>query len=131
MKITVAVMLDYFLFFMLSVKFLFLIASVGHIITLRSVNPKIKKHEQLMRKASETTEMIFVFGMSIFLIYYFVPTKKHFAINKETAVLLFAYGIVMFLGALKKYHFPTPKILDESSPDDDKNISTNPSSLSK
>ena len=98
---------DYFLFFMLIIKFVFLISAVGHVITLKSSNPKIQQHEELMRKISETTEMIFIFGMSLFLIYYFVPNKKQFVINRETAVLLFAYGIVMLLGALKRYHFPS------------------------
>jgi hypothetical protein len=100
---------DYFLFFMLAVKFIFLIAAVGHVITVHAKNPKINQHEELMRKVSDTSEMIFIFGMSLFLIYYFVPSKKSFVVTKETAVLLFAYGIVMLLGALKRYHIQTPR----------------------
>lgn len=104
---------DYFLFFMLIVKTVFLVSAIGHVITIRSVNPKIQQHELLMRKISDTSEMIFVFGMSLFLVYYFFPNKKNFIINKETAILLFAYGFVMLIGAVKKYHFPTPHLLDK------------------
>ncbi len=107
--------IDYFLFFMLIVKFIFLISAVGHVITIRSNNPKIKQHELLMRRISGTTEMIFIFGMSLFLIYYFFPRRRQFEINRETAVLLFAYGIVMLLGALKRYHVPTPHLLQKKS----------------
>jgi hypothetical protein len=103
--------IDYFLFFMLLVKSIFLISAVGHVVTIHAKNPKIQQHELLMRKISETTEMIFIFGMSLFLIYFFFPRRKSFPINKETALLLFAYGIVMLLGALKRYNIPTPHLI--------------------
>ena len=97
---------DYFLFFMLIVKLVFLISSLAHVITLKSSNPKIQQYELLMRRISERTEMVFIFGMSAFLIYFFFPNKKDFDITRETAILLFTYGIVMLIGAFKKYHFP-------------------------
>lgn len=108
MNLKVEKAIDYFLFFMLAVKFIFLISAVGHVVTIHAKNPKIQQHEEFMRKVSDTSEMIFIFGMSLFLIYYFTPSKKTFVVNKETAVLLFAYGIVMLLGALKRYNVPTP-----------------------
>jgi hypothetical protein len=106
---------DYFLSFMLLVKFVFLISSVGHIVTVHSKNPKIQQHEEWLRKVSETTEMIFVFGMSIFLIYYFIPSKKTFVVTRETAVLLFAYGIVMLFGAVKRYHLTPPYLIQNKA----------------
>lgn len=95
---------DYFLGFMLVVKLIFLFTAVGHVITVKSKNPKIQAQEGWTRFVSETTEMIFVFGMSFFLIYYFSPNRKVYVIQKETALLLFAYGIVMLVAALKRYH---------------------------
>lgn len=102
---------DYFLFLMLVVKTIFLFAAVGHVVTIHAKNPKIQQHELLMRRISDITEMIFIFGMSLFLIYYFYPRRDSFKVNKETALLLFAYGIVMLLGALKRYNIPTPHIV--------------------
>lgn len=106
---------DYFLFLMLIVKTIFLIAAVGHVVTIHAKNPKIQQHELLMRRISDTTEMIFIFGMSMFLIYYFYPRRDSFKVNKETALLLFAYGIVMLIGALKRYNIPTPHILPKKT----------------
>jgi hypothetical protein len=110
--------IDYFLFLMLIVKAIFLISAVGHVVTIHANNPNIQKHELLMRKISETTEMIFIFGMSLFLIYFFFPRRKSFPINKETALLLFAYGIVMLLGALKRYNIPTPHLVPKKKDKD-------------
>ena len=62
------------------------------------------------RYVSETTEMIFIFGMSFFLIYYFAPNRKVYVIQKETAVLLFSYGFVMLMAAIKRYQL-TPYAL--------------------
>lgn len=114
MKYKFVTAVDYFLFFMLIVKFIFLITATGHVVTIYSKNPSIQKHEQLLRKISETSEMIFIFGMSAFLIYHFSPSKKTFEITVETAFLLFAYGIVMFLGALKKYHVTPSPVIKQS-----------------
>lgn len=104
MKLRLDLFVEYFLGAMLIVKLVFLISTVGHVITLKSVNPKIQQHEKLMRYISEMTEMIFIFGMSFFLIYYFVPNRKVYVIQKETALLLFAYGFVTLVAALKKYN---------------------------
>lgn len=119
--------IDYFLFIMLVVKFIFLISAIGHVITIKSKNPKIQQHELLMRKISETTEMIFIFGMSLFLIYFFFPRRKSFPINTETALLLFAYGIVMFIGALKRYNIPPPYILQKK--EDNKKTPVQPTTV--
>jgi uncharacterized membrane protein YgdD (TMEM256/DUF423 family) len=112
---------------MLVVKFIFLISAIGHVITIKSKNPKIQQHELLMRKISETTEMIFIFGMSLFLIYFFFPRRKSFPINTETALLLFAYGIVMFIGALKRYNIPPPYILQKK--EDNKKTPVQPTTV--
>lgn len=108
MKLKLNTMVDYFLFAMLAIKLVFLVSAVGHVITVRSSNPKINQHERLMARISDTTEMLFIFGMSLFLIYHFFPNKKSYPIDKETAVLLFAYGFVMLVSALKRYHVPRP-----------------------
>jgi hypothetical protein len=108
MKFKLESIVDYFLIIMLAVKLIFLISTIGHVITIKSSNPNIAKHELLLRKISGTTEMIFIFGMSTFLIFYFRPNKKNFIISRETALLLFAYGIVMLIGAFKRYHISTP-----------------------
>jgi hypothetical protein len=104
MKLQLESFVDYFLGIMLLVKFVFLMSYVGHFVTVTSKNPKITQHEKWMRYVYDTSEMIFIFGMSFFLIYYFRPNRKAYVIKKETAILLFAYGFVTFLGALKRYH---------------------------
>jgi hypothetical protein len=130
MKFRIDSAIDNFLVVMLFVKFVFLISSVGHVATVRSSNPNITKHELLLRRISETSEMIFVIGMSLFLIYHFRPNKKSYVIGFEAALLLFAYGIVMLFGAFKKYHIKTPidrlKKEDDSEKNTEEPPSTNP-----
>jgi hypothetical protein len=120
-------LVDYFLGFMLLVKVVFLFSAMGHVITVKSKNPKIQQHEQLMRYISDTTEMIFIFGMSLFLIYYFVPNKKIYVIKKEPALLLFAYGFVTLIAALKRYHLMPSQ---EEATKKDSSISTSTPPLS-
>jgi hypothetical protein len=129
MKLRLDLFVDYFLGIMLIVKFVFLISAVGHIITVKSKNPKIQQHEKMMRDISETTEMIFLFGMSVFLIYYFVPNKKAYVINKETALLLFAYGFVTFVAALKRYHLMPARQFQKSETTPSKSPSTSAGSF--
>lgn len=128
MKFNVENFIDNFLVVMLFVKFVFLISSLGHIATIKSSNPQIKKHELLLRRISETSEMIFIIGMSLFLIYHFRPNKKSYVIGVEAALLLFAYGLVMLFGAVKKYHIKPPTDFIEKKIDKDESVSTNPPS---
>jgi hypothetical protein len=116
MKLQIGSVVDMFLGFMLLVKFVFLISAVGHVITVKSKNPKIKDQETWVGYISDTSEMIFIFGMSFFLIYYFSPNRKTYVIQKETAILLFAYGIVMLVAAVKRYHL-TPSRKDLPTPE--------------
>jgi hypothetical protein len=130
MKMQFRSFVDYFLGIMLLVKLVFLITAVGHVITVRSKNPKIREQEAWTRFVSETTEMIFVFGMSFFLIYYFAPDRKVYVIQKETALLLFAYGIVMLFAAVKRYHLmPSKQATSVEKPQESSTSTTTPATI--
>ena len=88
---------DYYIVLMLIIKVVFLITATLHFILERSRDPRLSGLTKNLNKIANLTEMMFITGMSLFLMVYFIPSYKHFNVTKEMALLLFAYGFVMVI----------------------------------
>lgn len=105
MKLRFETKLDYFVFFIVLVKILFILSAIGHVILSYSVkhnsshkNKKIQINDRLVY-FKELTEFIFIISMSILLIYHFRPNDLHKPINKETSLLFFLFGCILIITA--------------------------------
>jgi hypothetical protein len=91
--------LDYFLFFIILIKIIFVGAAVGHLFFSHFYNEKTQLLDHKLLYWKERTEFVFIISMSILLIYQFHPllSKKH--LDDETSLLFFLFGWVLFLTA--------------------------------
>lgn len=91
--------LDYFIFFIVLVKIVFIISAIGHVILSHSTNTNAKKIDPKLQYWKERMEFIFIISISMLLIYHFNPrlSKKH--IDEETALLFFLFGWVLIFTA--------------------------------
>lgn len=103
MKIRFETKLDYFLFFIIFIKILFILSAIGHLILSYSVkqtkankNTKIKINNKL-EYFKELTEFIFIVSMSTLLMYHFSPNELPKPINQETSLLFFLFGCILIL----------------------------------
>jgi hypothetical protein len=91
--------LDYFLFFIILIKIIFVGAAVGHLIFSHLDNEKAKRIDPTLVHWKERTEFIFIISMSILLIYQFHPRLSKKPINPETSLLFFLFGWILLYTA--------------------------------
>ena len=88
--------LDYFVFFIIFIKIVFVISAVGHLILSHlSIGQKL---DSALVYWKERTEFIFIISMSILLIYTFRINHEK-PINKETALLFYLFGWILLITA--------------------------------
>jgi hypothetical protein len=95
--------LDYFIFFIVFIKIIFILSAFSHVIlhysikhNSKNVEKKIKIDEKLVY-FKELTEFIFIISMSILLIYHFNPNYSRKPISKETSLLFFLFGFILII----------------------------------
>ena len=90
--------LDYFIFFIILVKIVFIISAIGHVILSHSTSSQAEKIDPTLVYWKERTEFIFIISMAILLIYSFNPRYKK-PIGKETGLLFFLFGWILIITA--------------------------------
>ncbi len=91
--------LDLFLAFIIFIKIIFAISTVGHIIfTFIPDSILGKKYDSKLVYWKERTEFIFIASMAILLIYHFKPGNNK-PINRETSILFFIFGWITLITA--------------------------------
>lgn len=93
--------LDYFIFFIILIKIVFIVSAIGHIIlTYFSKNKEIQqKIDPKLLYWKERTEFVFIASMAILLIYHFNPRFSKKTISEETALLFFLFGWILLFTA--------------------------------
>lgn len=91
--------LDYFLFFIILIKVIFVGSAIGHLIFSHFYNEKTQLLDHKLLYWKERTEFVFIISMSILLIYQFHPLLSKKPIDKETSLLFFLFGWVLFFTA--------------------------------
>ncbi len=89
---------DLFILFIILVKFVFIVAAIGHII-LSHTNTKFGKYDDTLVYWKERTEFVFILTMAILLIYHFHPKYHTKPISSETKLLFFLFGWVLIITA--------------------------------
>ena len=89
--------LDYFLFFIIIIKIVFLFTSVSHVLITYSENEAARQIDTKLLYWKERTTFIFTISMAMLLIYYFNPYNKLPKIDKNTRFLFFLFGCVLIL----------------------------------
>jgi hypothetical protein len=91
--------LDYFVFFIILIKIVFIVSAIGHLILSHSTNANAKKIDPKLIYWKERTEFIFIISMSILLIYHFNPRLSKKPVGEETALLFFLFGWILIFTA--------------------------------
>jgi hypothetical protein len=91
--------LDYFVFFIILVKIVFILSAIGHVILSHSTSSQAKKIDPKLMYWKERTEFIFIISMSILLIYHFNPRLSKKPVGEETALLFFLFGWILIFTA--------------------------------
>lgn len=91
--------LDFFIFFIILIKIVFIISAIGHLILSHSTNTKAKQIDPKLVYWKERTEFIFIISMAILLIYHFNPRLSKKPISEETALLFFLFGWILIFTA--------------------------------
>ena len=91
--------LDYFLFFIILIKVIFVGAAVGHLILSHLDNDKAQTLDPKLTYWKERTEFVFIISMSILLIYQFHPLLSKKPIDQETSLLFFLFGWILIFTA--------------------------------
>jgi uncharacterized membrane protein YfcA len=91
--------IDYFLFFIILIKIIFVGSAVGHLILSHLHNDRAQRIDPKLVYWKERTEFIFIVSMAILLIYQFHPRLYKKPINQETSfwVLLFTAKWSIFI----------------------------------
>lgn len=91
--------IDYFVFFIILVKIIFIVSAIGHVILSHSTNEKAAKIDPKLVYWKERTEFIFIISMAILLIYHFNPRLSKKPISEETGLLFFLFGWILIFTA--------------------------------
>jgi len=91
--------LDYFVFFIILIKIVFIISAIGHLFLSHSTNEKAAKLDPKLVYWKERTEFVFIASMAILLIYHFHPRLSKKPISEETALLFFLFGWILLFTA--------------------------------
>jgi hypothetical protein len=98
MPIKMQSIMDFFVLFIIFIKIIFIISSIGHIFLSHSVNQKAQQIDPQLVYWKERTEFIFIVSMAILLVYYFKP-GQHKHIDTETSFLFFLFGLILLFTA--------------------------------
>jgi hypothetical protein len=90
--------LDFYVLFIFIMKTIFIIAAFAHVY-LSHFDSAFDKYDEKILYWKDRTEFIFIFTMSLLLIYYFHPLLKPKPINGETRILFFMFGWVLLITA--------------------------------
>jgi len=90
--------LDFFIFFIIVIKIVFVITALGHLYLTHSNNQNASIIDPLLVYWKQRTEFIFTICMAILLIYHFRPASQK-PIGKETKTLFFLFGIILIFTA--------------------------------
>ncbi len=90
--------LDYYISFLIIIKFIFVISALGHLL-LSHTNSQFVKYDPSFLYWKERTEFIFIISMSILLIYYFYPAGSPAPMSAETKLLFFLFGWILIVTA--------------------------------
>lgn len=92
---------DYFIFFIVLIKIVFIVSAVGHLIlTYFFKNKKVEeKVDPKFLYWKERTEFIFIASMAVLLIYHFNPRLSKKPISEESALLFFLFGWILLFTA--------------------------------
>lgn len=90
--------LDFYVFFLIIIKTIFVIAALGHLI-LAHTTSSFDKYDTKLVYWKERTEFIFVVSMAVLSIYYFHPFIKSNPMSSETRLLFFLFGWVLLVTA--------------------------------
>jgi hypothetical protein len=88
---------DFFLLFIIIIKIVFVIATLGHLVASHSNNIKISNTDSSFVELKEYTEFIFTIAMSILILYHFNPYVKRVSVDEESKFLFFIFGIIIIL----------------------------------
>ena len=93
--------LDYFIFFIVLIKVIFVLSAIGHVVlTYFAKNEHvIEKVDPKLLYWKERTEFIFIASMALLLIYHFNPRLSKKQISSESALLFFLFGCVLLVTA--------------------------------
>jgi len=91
--------IDYFLFFIILIKIIFVGSAIGHLIFSHLHNDRAQQIDPKLVYWKERTEFIFIVSMAILLIYQFHPRLSKKPINQETSLLFFLFGWVLLFTA--------------------------------
>ena len=91
--------LDYFLFFIILIKVIFVASAAGHLILSHFYNEKAERLDPKLVYLKERTEFVFIISMSILLIYQFHPLLSKKPLDQETSLLFFLFGWVLLFTA--------------------------------
>jgi ABC-type dipeptide/oligopeptide/nickel transport system permease subunit len=100
--------IDYFNFFIIIIKIIFVLSAVSHIILSYSAYYVNEKIDERLLSIKEHTKVIFEVSMAILLIYFFYPGKKR-EVPDETSSLFFLFGCVIIITTEWKNFFTTLK----------------------
>jgi len=102
MKFEFSTFLEYFIFFIIFIKILFIISTIGDLIISHTHinNPNAQILDSKFLYLKERTEFIFIISMAILLIYHFHPpfAGKN-QISKETSFLFYIFGFILIFTA--------------------------------
>ena len=91
--------LDFFVFFIILIKIIFIISAIGHLILSHSKSTQAENLDPTLVYWKERTEFIFIISMAILLIYHFYPSLYKKSISEETSLLFFLFGWILILTA--------------------------------
>jgi len=91
--------IDYFVFFIILIKIVFIVSAIGHLILSHSTNKNAAQIDPKLVYWKERTEFIFIISMAILLIYHFNPRLSKKPISEETALLFFLFGWILIFTA--------------------------------
>lgn len=90
--------LDFFIFFIIIIKIIFVISAISHAVLSRMTSSNAKQFDNKIVYWKERTEFIFTICMAILLIYHFKPGKNK-PINEETTILFYLFGWILIFTA--------------------------------
>jgi len=89
---------DFFTIFIILVKIVLILSTVGHFVLSHSSSAAAEKADPKLVYWKERMEFIFIASMSILLIYHFKPGKNQ-PISEETSLLFFLFGWILLFTA--------------------------------
>jgi len=99
MQLKFETLLDYFVFFIILVKIVFIISAIGHVFLSHSTNLKANYIDPKLVYWKERMEFVFIISMSILLVYHFNPRMSRKPISEETGLLFFLFGWILIFTA--------------------------------